>query len=178
MKKQRKKLQSLRRARTRCLSANAPPPPASPPPVVPDTGPPDLVLESPAAGTWFDLPLASLRGRASDSGSGLARVDCAGRAAVLAGDRFTCEVPLVEGANAIAVTAADGAGNTARASVTVRHGPGLLPGAEGAAAVAEVRDADTDPRHDASEIADDARASGSRAVRSACGSRRARPWRR
>ena len=128
-------------------------PPASPPPVVPDTGPPDLVLESPAAGTWFDVPLASLRGRASDSGSGLARVDCAGRAAVLAGDRFTCEVPLVEGANAIAVTAADGAGNTARTSVTVRHGPGLLPGAEGAAAVAEVRDADTDLRHDASEIA-------------------------
>ncbi len=154
VKKQRKKLQSLRRARTRCLSANAPPPPASPPPpVVPDTGPPDLVLESPAAGTWFDLPLASLRGRASDSGSGLARVDCAGRTAVLAGDRFTCEVPLVEGANAIVVSAADGAGNTARASVTVRHGPGLLPGAEGAAAVGEVRDADTDPRHDASEIA-------------------------
>ena len=149
VKKQRKKLQSLRRARARCLRA----PPSSPPPVVADTGPPDLVLESPAAGTWFDVPLASLRGRASDSGSGLARVDCAGRAAVLAGDRFTCEVPLVEGANAIAVTAADGAGNTARVSVTVRHGPGLLTGAEGAAAVAEVRDADTDVHHDASKIA-------------------------
>ena len=111
VKKQRKKLQTLRRARARCLRPNAPPPPASPPPASPppDTTPPGLVIESPAAGTWFDVPLASLRGRASDAAS----VDCAGRTAALAGDRFTCEVPLAEGLNPITVTAADAAGNSA-----------------------------------------------------------------
>jgi Tol biopolymer transport system component len=145
VKKQRKKLQSLRRARTRCLRANAPAPPASPPP---DTTPPGLVIESPSAGTWFDAPQASLRGRASDATS----VACAGRAAALSGDRFTCDVPLAVGPNTVTVTASDAAGNTATASVTVRHGPGLLAGEDGGAAVAQVRDADSAPRHEASTI--------------------------
>jgi hypothetical protein len=145
VKKQRKKLQTLRRALTRCRRPNMPAPPASPPP---DTTPPDLVLESPAAGTWFDVPRASLRGRASDAAS----VACAGQAATLAGDRFTCEVPLAVGDNAIAVTAADAAGNTARTSVTVRHGPGLLAGGADSAAVAGVRDTDTALRHAASAV--------------------------
>ena len=169
VKQQRKKLKTRRRARARCLRANEPPPltPVPPPPpapvppspapptraaVSPDITPPVLVLESPTAGTWFDVPRATLRGRASDAGSGLASVKCAGQAATLAGGRFTCEVPLAAGANQIAVTAADAAGNTARTSVTVRHGPGLLAGAEDGAALAQVRDTDTDPRHEDSEL--------------------------
>ena len=164
VRKQRKKLTSLRRARARCLRANAPapPPPApvppapapappAPPAVAPDTTPPVLVLESPTAGTWFDVPRATLGGRASDD-RGLASVSCAGQAATLAGGRFTCEVPLAEGANQISVTAADAAGNAAQSSVTVRHGPGLLAGADNGAALAQVRDADTDPRHEESDL--------------------------
>ena len=140
---------------TRRRRPHSPPalPPASPPSVPPDTAPPELVLESPAAGTWFDVPRASLRGRARDNGSGLTSVKCAGVTATLTGGRFTCEVPLVKGPNAVTVTAADAAGNSARTSVTVRHGPGLLAGEEDGVALAEVRDTNTDPRHEASEIA-------------------------
>ena len=101
VRKQRKKLASLRRARARCLRANAPAPPApvppppapappAPPAPAPDSTPPVLVLESPTAGTWFDVPRAALGGQASDAGSGLASVSCAGQAATLAGGRFTC----------------------------------------------------------------------------------------
>ena len=169
VKRQRKKLKTLRRARARCLRANAPappppvpaPPPAPvpPPPAPPippaislDTTPPVLVLESPTPGTWFDVPRATLRGRSSDADSPLASVRCAGQAATLAAGRFTCEVPLAEGTNQIAVTAADAAGNTAQTSVTVRHGPGLLAGEEDGTALGQVRDTDTDPRHEDSEI--------------------------
>ena len=177
VKKQRGKLLALRRARARCLRRSTPAPPASPPAVPPapppavppDIVPPDLVLESPAAGTWFDVPRASLRGRVSDAGSGLASVECAGVMAALAGDRFTCEVQLANGPNAVAVTAADAAGNTARASVTVRHGPGLLAGEADGVALAEVRDTDTDPRHEASEIA--TTAAGQRVARGEIGVR-------
>ena len=111
-----------------------------------------LVLESPAAGTWFDVPRATLRRPASDAGSGLASVSCAGQAAALAGGRFTCEVPLADGANAIAVTAADAAGNAARPRSPSATAPGCWPARTGGAALAQVRDADTDPRHEDSEI--------------------------
>ncbi len=166
VKKQAKQLKALKRARSRCLKPAVPPPagggpappapappanpPAQPPAVVSDTTPPALSIGSPGAGAWFDAPVATLRGSASDAGSGVAAVSCGGQSAALAGEAFACDVPLTSGANAIAVTARDGAGNVSTADIVVNHGPGGLTGEGGAAAVVPAVDAD--PRHADSEL--------------------------
>ena len=162
VKKQAKKLKSLRRARSRCLAPAVPPPaagrpvlpapPAPPPPAVPDTSPPELSIGSPGAGAWFDAPVATLRGSARDAGSGVAGVTCGGQGAALAGGGFTCQVPLTSGANSIAVSARDGAGNVSAANIVVNHGPGGLAGEGGAPAAGVVRSVDADPRHGESEV--------------------------
>jgi hypothetical protein len=152
VKKQSKKLKALRRARTRCLRSLVPPPAPPPPAPASDTTPPELSIDSPTAGAWSDQPSVALRGSARDTGSGLTGVACNGQAAALAGDGFSCDVALTEGSNTIAVSATDGAGNTASAALAVNHAPGGLAGAAGASAVAAVGDIDTDPRHDEASV--------------------------
>ncbi len=174
VKQQGRKLKALKRARTRCLRKPVPPvtgqppapapapappaqpppaqpPPAQPPPAASDTSPPELSIDAPGAGAWFDQPLASVSGSARDGGSGIARVVCNGQAATLAGEKFTCGVPLVEGSNTLEVIATDGAGNARTGTVVVRHRPGVVAGAPGATAVGAVQNRDVGLRHEDSQ---------------------------
>ena len=157
VKKQKKRLTALKRARVRCLRNVVPPPgppaPPEPPPApAPDTTPPELSIAAPGAGAWFGEATATVSGVARDGGSGLSAVACNGQAAARSGDAFTCQVPLSEGPNTIGVTASDAAGNASAASVAVNHRPGAVSGESGATAIASVKNVDTDPRHEDAEV--------------------------
>ena len=151
VKKQAKRLRALKRARARCLRRVAPPPGPSPGPAS-DTTRPELAISSPTAGSWVDQSPVAVRGRARDTGSGLARVTCNGQAAAVAGEGFSCQVALTEGSNRIAVAAADRSGNSSTAAVVVHHAADGLAGQAGASAVAVVGNVDADLRHDEAQI--------------------------
>jgi Tol biopolymer transport system component len=155
--KQKKKLTALKRARARCLRNVVPPPgppapPAPPAPSAADTTPPELRIDAPGAEAWFAEANATVSGVARDGGSGISGVACNGQPAGLAGDAFTCQVPLSEGPNTIAVTASDAAGNASSAKVVVNHDPGGLSGESAATAAGAMKNVDTDPRHDDAHV--------------------------
>ena len=154
VKKQKKQLAALKRARARCLRNAVPPPgpPAPPAPPAPDTTPPELTIASPGGGAWFGQASATVNGTARDGGSGVAGIACNGQAAARAGDGFTCQVPLSEGPNTIGVTATDAAGNASAASVEVNHVAGGLTGEASATALTSIGDVDADPRHEDATI--------------------------
>ena len=154
LKKQKKQLNALKRARARCLREALPPPPSPPPPPPPasDTTPPELSIASPGGGAWFGQATATVSGTARDGGSGIAAVACNGQAAARSGDSFTCQVALNEGQNTISVAASDAAGNSSAATVAVNHTAGGLTGEASATALTTVGDVDADPRHDDATI--------------------------
>lgn len=84
-----------------------------------DTEPPVLSLLRPDTHLVVDAAALEVAGTALDSGSGVAGVTVAGEAAVLEGGAFSVSVPLEVGVNQITVTAADHAGWTAGAALTV-----------------------------------------------------------
>jgi hypothetical protein len=166
VKKQRAKLKALQRTHARCLRRTAvkpkpppaPPPPApspAPPPPVLDTTPPDLAVDSPAEGFWFDQPSATVRGAAIDLQSGIDSVTCNSRPATLTGPAFTCTVALAEGVNTITVRALDRAGNARVARRVLKYGAGVLAGPPTQAALEAVRDLDSGEIVADSEIAVD-----------------------
>lgn len=149
VKKQNAKLKALKRAHAQCLkrakkkpppSPPPPPPPSPPPPPALDSTPPELALTSPAEGSWFDVPRATVRGTAIDLQSGVAGVTCNGRPATLVGTAFACAIDLAEGANQVAVRATDRAGNERTTPRKLEHRAGGLVGAPGEPAVSVMAD--------------------------------------
>jgi alpha-tubulin suppressor-like RCC1 family protein len=72
---------------------------------------PSLTNLSPSANTVLTTSPATITGQAADGLSGLQSVTCAGGAATLDGNSFSCVVNLVDGANTIAIVATDVAGH-------------------------------------------------------------------
>ncbi|RMH21420.1 MAG: hypothetical protein D6696_05820, partial [Acidobacteria bacterium] len=85
--------------------------------VVRDATAPAITVASPAAGAVVGASPVVVSGRAADAH--LASVTVAGAPASLTGQDFTASVALTEGANALAIVAADGAGNEAQTSHAV-----------------------------------------------------------
>jgi arylsulfatase A-like enzyme len=86
---------------------------------------PAVAITSPTDGSISSLTTLSVQGTASDALSGVASVTVNG-VAVATSDNYahwTASVPLNVGANSIAATATDGAGNTSTTSITVSLSP-------------------------------------------------------
>lgn len=164
VRKQNAKLKALKRAHAQCLKRAKkkppppppPPPPPSPPPPGLDSTPPELAITSPAEGSWFDEPPATVRGTAIDLQSGVDAVTCNGQLTVLSGSDFNCAVTLTEGVNRVVVRAVDRSGNARTAERTLKHGPGLLSGGGNQPALEVVKDFDTGERVPTEEISVDA----------------------
>lgn len=82
-----------------------------------DTVPPALILEQPGLRHVVDEDSVEIAGTALDVTAPPVTVTVAGQAAAVEAGRFSAVAPLAVGENTIAVTAADGAGNTSRAEV-------------------------------------------------------------
>lgn len=87
--------------------------------VVQDTAPPTVSITSPANGAMTAGASVTVTGTASDTGSGIASVTVNGVAAEITDGAFSATIILTEGENTITAVAADAAGNTASASVSV-----------------------------------------------------------
>jgi hypothetical protein len=93
-----------------------------------DRSAPIINVESPSDGRLVYASPVQLTGRVSDSGSGVATVNCGSSAAVVSGGAFECAVPLEMGRHRIQVWAADRAGNVASARQHLVLGPKLPAG--------------------------------------------------
>ncbi|MBM3765170.1 MAG: hypothetical protein FJW32_07235, partial [Acidobacteria bacterium] len=87
---------------------------------------PLLAVTSPANGATVLAAQVTVTGTINDPLSGLASVRCNNITAILTPGNFSCDVPLVAGANTVNVQALDLAGNAANASITVNSGTGGL----------------------------------------------------
>jgi hypothetical protein len=86
--------------------------------VILDTTPPTVTLTSPQNGAITNQQQVAVSGTAADNYS-VASVTVGGQAVALTGNQFSTVVQLTAGANSIAVSATDLAGNTQTATVTV-----------------------------------------------------------
>ena len=84
-----------------------------------DVIPPVVAIDFPGDGDLIASSPFTVTGTAVDDLTGVATVTCNGVPAALVGVVFECDVPLIEGANLIAVDATDNAGNSATADITV-----------------------------------------------------------
>jgi hypothetical protein len=84
-----------------------------------DNDPPSVTISSPPNGTTVNTSLVTVSGTVNDATSGVANVTCNGVSVSLSGSSFSCDVPLINGPNAILVEATDLAGNTGASSITV-----------------------------------------------------------
>ena len=86
-----------------------------------DKTPPAITISSPQNGTAVSGSNVTVTGSVTDSLSGVAvtSVNCNGAPASVTGSSFSCAVPLIAGVNNLSVQAADVAGNSATASVSV-----------------------------------------------------------
>lgn len=110
-----------------------------------DRTPPEVEIFRPVDGFFVINPSVFIDGFAEDTLAGLVEVSCDGEATTLGS--FSCEVPLLEGANDITVEVVDAAGNKNSITLTINYVPGGVPGAPLDAAVGAVFD-----RHDFSGI--------------------------
>jgi|GEM_PF-4088358 len=94
-----------------------------------DKTPPMLTISSPSNGSASSVPTISVSGNATDALSGIATTSCNGVAATLQGSSFNCSVTLNAGANTIAVSASDVAGNSTSTSIQVTLGNLTAPAA-------------------------------------------------
>lgn len=84
-----------------------------------DKTPPSLTVASPADGSRiFSSPVA-VGGTGTDELSGLKNIICNGASATMGGANFNCSVVVTPGANSIAATAADIAGNTSTSNLSL-----------------------------------------------------------
>jgi alpha-tubulin suppressor-like RCC1 family protein len=85
-----------------------------------DRSAPRLAFHAPEEGD--DLPLTTttvtVRGNVLESLSGIESLGCGGQGAVVAGQAFSCDVPVTPGSNSVTVTARDVAGLEATATLT------------------------------------------------------------
>lgn len=86
-----------------------------------DTTPPALSISSPANGSSVSSSPLTVSGSVSDAVSGVATVTCDGAPGTFSGGQFSCSVTLGSNSNTVQVTAADAAGNSASASVSVNY---------------------------------------------------------
>lgn len=93
-----------------------------------DKTPPNLTIASPANGSTISLSSTSINitGAASDGVSGLAGITCNDGPATLTGSSFTCNVSLVQGANAFVIKAVDVAGNITTLNLNLTYAPAPL----------------------------------------------------
>jgi len=85
-----------------------------------DNSPPDITITAPPNSTYLNTPSITVTGNASDSISWIESVKVNGIITPLTGESYTVSnIQLIEGANTITSTAADIAGNTSSASITV-----------------------------------------------------------
>src|SRR5205823_1740847 len=76
---------------------------------------------TPIDGSTVQVSTIAAAGSAHDDLSGIASVTCNGAAAAVAGDAIGCNVSLARGANAIAASATDRAGNTTSVALSVSY---------------------------------------------------------
>ncbi|MCU1382349.1 MAG: Neogenin [Acidobacteria bacterium] len=93
-----------------------------------DRAPPTIVITTPADGASVETSSTVVSGTIVDSLSGIASAACGDASAtVTAGGAFTCPAVLIDGQNALAVSAIDAAGNVATSqlsvTLTVNHPP-------------------------------------------------------
>jgi hypothetical protein len=84
-----------------------------------DKTPPVVTVLSPLPGANLQDSPAKVQGTVDEALSGVASITCNGTPAAPSNGPFVCDVALVEGDNTIAAVAADLAGNTGQASITV-----------------------------------------------------------
>jgi hypothetical protein len=90
-----------------------------------DKTPTGVTIFSPANGATLGSSPVTVTGTITETLSGIANIGCNGNPATLSGSTFTCNVPLVNGANTIVVDAMDVAGNAgASAIINVNFAPG------------------------------------------------------
>jgi PKD repeat protein len=87
-----------------------------------DKTPPTVAIASPTDGTTVNSSPLTVTGIITEALSGIASIGCNGNPATLSDSTFTCDVPLVDGANTIVVDAIDVAGNAGASSITVNLG--------------------------------------------------------
>jgi hypothetical protein len=88
--------------------------------VVPDTTVPSLTIQQPQDQITCDTDSIVVTGTATDAGAGVASLAVNGQAVSMSPDgAFSTDVPLVEGANTIAVICTDNAGNVTQITRTV-----------------------------------------------------------
>ena len=87
-----------------------------------DKTPPVLSITPPTNGATVNPGPLTVTGTAADVLSGIDLVTCQESAATISGASFTCTVSVTAGLNTITVEAADKAGNTVQATVTVQSG--------------------------------------------------------
>ncbi|MCX6083374.1 MAG: stalk domain-containing protein, partial [Caldiserica bacterium] len=88
--------------------------------VVPDTTAPSLTIQQPQGQIICDTDTVVVAGTATDAGAGVASLTVNGQAVSMSLDgAFSTDVPLVEGANTIAVICTDDAGNVTQVTRTV-----------------------------------------------------------
>jgi hypothetical protein len=92
-----------------------------------DMEPPVLTWTSPAPGSNIFSPTVTGAGAIVETLSGIASATCNGASAQLSGSTLTCDVSLTPGANTIAGSVTDRAGNTGTAGLPVTYttGPGI-----------------------------------------------------
>ena len=91
-----------------------------------DKNAPTVDVTSPANGEVVNTDTVDISGSVSEALSGIETVSCNGVAAGISGTTFSCNVPIVEGANDVVVVAADRAGNSTTTTLTL----GRVLGAE------------------------------------------------
>ena len=82
-----------------------------------DKTPPAVTISSPANGATLCSSPVTVTGTITEALSGIANIGCNGNPATLSGSTFTCNVPLVDGANTIVVDAMDVAGNAGASTI-------------------------------------------------------------
>src|SRR5439155_2139322 len=86
-----------------------------------DTTAPVLTFTTPTDGSTVQVSTIVAAGSAHDDLSGISSVTCNGTPAAVAGDMVGCNVSLARGANAIAASATDRAGNTTSLALSVSY---------------------------------------------------------
>ena len=91
-----------------------------------DTTPPTLTITSPSDGTTTTSPQATLRGTATDAGSGLDYITVNGTRVSVSYDAFYTTLTLTPGPNTVFVSAWDKAGNKTEKTLTLTYQQGTV----------------------------------------------------
>jgi len=84
-----------------------------------DKAAPSVAINSPQNWAIVNETPVTVSGTTTETLSGIAEVTCNGDFAILSDPAFTCDVPLIDGANSIVVDATDVAGNAGSSSISV-----------------------------------------------------------